>query len=501
LQISSRLEEKKESGFSLSPFQSATNFFADVGIFGVANLISLLSGIVQTFIVPKYLPVEDYGYWRLFLLYAGYVGFLHLGFVDGIFIGWLGKKTGEVEQEVGYALRVFIFQQLIVIGFALLIISTIRILADHFVNPVFYFIVVSVLILAFFTNLFALISFAFQVMRQFKLLSLLTIFQAVGFLIGILFLFLAGVFSYHHLIIWRIIIMGLVLMCVEHFIRGWLKRPVLFPVSITNLISYCWKNIRLGWYVLLGNFISILFFSLDRLFTSSFFSMEEFAYYSLAASFLGIIYLFINTAGRVALPYLAGLSSEGAQKIYPFGCSAIIFLWGLGLGFFFPASGFIAWYLPHYLASLPVLKILLCSAGFGGVINIMHSNYYKSNKLVRPYFGLAATALVIFIGLIAVGLHFWRTPLTIAVATAISFGCWYLLNERKLARLSGQSGRRMMRELLVILGMIGAFLGSSLLPVMWQQMLVHYSLLAVFYLFFFRGELNPVFARLLALIR
>lgn len=490
------VDEQKQKDIFLPGNESISRFLTDVGVFGVANLVALLSGIVQTFIIPKYLSVEGYGYWRLFMLYAGYVGFLHFGFIDGVFISWLGRNPSEFKGELKWALKFIIRQQVIVIGIFLVGLGFAQ---RFFHNSNLFFILFAVFVLAFITNIFALFSFTLQAGKQFKLLSLLTIFQQLGLFGGILFLFGLGMLQYHFLVIWQVINTGLVLAAAVYFLRSWFREPI--PSQLPGLWSYGWQSTSIGWYVLLGNFITVLFFSIDRLFTSSLFSIQEFAYYSLAASFLGTIYLFINTVGRVVLPYLAGISGEGAQKIYPVGCNLIIFLWGLGLGLYFPLSAFIAWYLPHYLSSLPVLKVLICSAGFGGVINIIHSNYYKSNKLVRPYFAISAIALVFFIGLAAGGLYFWHTPLTIAMATVISFGFWYLLNERQLVQYSGQARQNAIRELLIIVGLIGTFLSSSLLPVIWQQMLLYYGLLAACYFLFFRMELRPVFALLDRLVR
>jgi len=490
------VDEQKQEDVFLPGNKSISRFLTDVGAFGIANLVALLSGIVQTFIIPKYLSVEGYGYWRLFMLYAGYMGFLHFGFIDGVFISWLGRNPSEFKGELKLALKYLIVQQVIVVGIFLVGLIFAQ---SFFHNSNLFFILFVVFIMAFITNVFALFSFALQANKQFKFLSLLTIFQQFGLLGGILFLFGLGMLQYQLLVIWQVINTGLVLAAAVCFLRSWFREPV--PSQLPGLWNYGWQNINIGWYVLLGNFITVLFFSIDRLFTSSLFSIQEFAYYSLAASFLGVIYLFINTLGRVVLPYLAGISREGAQKIYPVGCNLIVFIWGLGLGLYFPLSAFIAWYLPHYLSSLPVLKVLICSAGFGGVINIMHSNYYKTNKLVRPYFAAAAIALVLFIGLAAGGLYFWHTPLTIAVATVISFGSWYLLNERQLIRFSGQTKQNMIWELLVIVGLIGAFLSSSLLPIIWQQMLLYYGLFLAFYFLFFRVELRPVFALLGRVVR
>lgn len=474
--------------YRLSKFKCLmqSNFIVDVGSYGIANIIVLLSGIVQTFIVPKYLSIEAYGYWRIFTLYLGYVGFLHFGFADGIFIRWLGQSTKDIITELKYSLKFLLLQQVIVISFCLIVVTFLKL------NPVMYFIVSAILLLALITNIYTAITFALQAIKQFKVLSILTMFQTVSFLIGIILLMVLKLISLKTLIIWQIINTSLLLLISLIVVKRFQTKTQSSP-SFHSLLNYGWENIKLGWYVLIGNFISVLFFSLDRLFTSSLFTVKEFAYYSLAASFLGIIYLLINTVGRVFLPYLADISKKGSQAIYPIGSRFIVLLWGVGLGLFFPVSKFVTWYLPQYTPCLPVLKILFCSVGFGGVINIVHSNYYKSNKVVKPYFKVGFLSIVLFIVLTSIGLQFHHTLSTIAIMTVISFGVWYLLNEYQLMNISGRERRDINKDLFVIIGLIVVFYCCALLPGLLYPMLAYYSLFCCCYYFFFRKTVHSAF--------
>ena len=41
----------------------------------VAQGVGLLSSILASLVLPKFLGVDDYAYWQLFLLYSSYSGF------------------------------------------------------------------------------------------------------------------------------------------------------------------------------------------------------------------------------------------------------------------------------------------------------------------------------------------------------------------------------------------------------------------------------------------
>ncbi|MCK4240570.1 MAG: hypothetical protein KAX30_03035, partial [Candidatus Atribacteria bacterium] len=55
-----------------------------------SNLIRLIVGIVSGLLIPKFLGIENYAIYKTFGLYVGYVGILHFGFVDGLYIKYGG---------------------------------------------------------------------------------------------------------------------------------------------------------------------------------------------------------------------------------------------------------------------------------------------------------------------------------------------------------------------------------------------------------------------------
>ena len=63
----------------------------------IAQGIGLLSSILTSLVLPKFLGVEDYAYWQLFLLYSSYSGFALLGLNDGIYLRLGGKRYFEVD--------------------------------------------------------------------------------------------------------------------------------------------------------------------------------------------------------------------------------------------------------------------------------------------------------------------------------------------------------------------------------------------------------------------
>src|SRR5258708_37062470 len=77
----------------------------DCATMGGGPAVASLFNILLVFLVPRLMSVEDFGYWRLFLLYAGYAGFLHLGFTDGALLRWAGRPLGAFRHEVSTSIN------------------------------------------------------------------------------------------------------------------------------------------------------------------------------------------------------------------------------------------------------------------------------------------------------------------------------------------------------------------------------------------------------------
>jgi O-antigen/teichoic acid export membrane protein len=65
-----------------------------------ANLVILFVSILFSFILPKFLGQEDYGYWQLYMFYLTYVGCFHLGWSDGIILRYGGAYYNELNKSL-----------------------------------------------------------------------------------------------------------------------------------------------------------------------------------------------------------------------------------------------------------------------------------------------------------------------------------------------------------------------------------------------------------------
>lgn len=65
-----------------------------------ANVIRLCISIILTLFLPKVLGVEEYSYWQLYLFYVTYTAYSSLGFCEGTYLKYGGKRYEELDKKI-----------------------------------------------------------------------------------------------------------------------------------------------------------------------------------------------------------------------------------------------------------------------------------------------------------------------------------------------------------------------------------------------------------------
>ena len=76
-----------------------TDFIKTSSYAFVAQVVSIVSSIILSLLIPKYVSIEFYGVLQYFLLIASYVGILHFGFNDGVYLKLGGIKFDNISRH------------------------------------------------------------------------------------------------------------------------------------------------------------------------------------------------------------------------------------------------------------------------------------------------------------------------------------------------------------------------------------------------------------------
>ena len=476
-------QNQDESQTGLNSEFGIRAFGTDVLIYSAGQGILILFGFIQGLIVPKYLSVESYGYLQIFVLYSSYVGILHLGFIDGTFVRWAGKGIAQVGSELKTALRFLILELAVVIVPLCLVFY-------FLLEPPFQGIALMILAFAFVADLGFLFLFAAQATRRFKLLTAANVGKGLVSLLLIIFLFVAGYLDYYPIIFALIASQLLFTFVLVFWFRRYLDGKMTSPPS---LWAYGKENIGIGIFVLLGNFVITLFLTTDRLIVSSLFSIDQFAIYAFAIAVVMIAYAFVAAVSGVFFPYLSAATHELRAKAYQLGKPTLILAWGMALAIYFPVAWLLLFYLPQYIASLSLIQILLCTVGFGSLIQILHASYYMAYRKQRRYLICGMVALAVLAISVFTAIKIWGTLESVAVATLIGFVVWYIINELSLKSIVRESNRGVWKSFGIICSYVAAFwISFQVTDRLMMQVLIYICLFALLTWLFLRYKIREL---------
>ena len=465
----------------MKQYFSITTFISDLSIVGTANIGVLVLGVVQGLIIPKILTVEDYGYWKLFLLYTGFSGLLHLGFTDGIYLDWAGKQMKELTAALSKAFWV-LFAHLIIIGFSLSIVF----LYCGFGSKN---ILILGLIYAVILNLVTFYQFTFQAVRSFRIVSILNVIRPLIFMGSVVAIYFLKILDYEKVILSYIGVCLLAFMIYSYLLKGEIQFPKRKEVNYFGVLS---KYIVSGWPLLFGNFIVFLILNTDMIIVGSLFSIKNFAFYALAITILGIFSVFTNTISTVIFPHLAIASTEIKNKAFSMFAAVIVLIWGIVLGIYPLVATFISYFLPNYLEILPYIRILILSVAFITTIQILHNNYYKLYfQQIRYFLSASVMFLISFSAMFVVARYTYNLKIIAFVKVSILF-MWFITNELLLMNYVKQSLPSFVKRLLVISCFSGIFWISWYLELLVLQIPFYFVMALLIVIIFFKVEIRTL---------
>lgn len=378
----------------------------------IANLINLIISIGNGFLLPKFLSVESYAALKTFLLYTSYIGILHLGYVDGIYIKYGGKTIDAIDTEE------FTKEKRVLLLFQLGITLPIVLIASFIGDSSLLFAAISILPI----NMVFFFKFVYQATGEFREYRHITNLSSILiFALNLFSLFIIKT----DISLWYIVIQAAISFIVWIYYESRNKSTgIRNKISLKEMWTHLYENIHLGIIIMLGNFMGIWITSIDRWFVKIFYSVAEFAYYSFAVTMLRLINVVI-TAFSVTLYNFFCKNPEDEEitilrKIVLAAGAAIIVI-------IFPVEFVVQTYLEKYIYAVPVIKILFISQFILIEVNAVYLNLYKALNLQKKY--LVQMIIITITALLLNGVigYLWNDIIAYAVATLLTAFIWLVL--------------------------------------------------------------------------
>lgn len=378
-------------------------------IFSV-NVLSMLSGIIISFIVPAILSIEGYSELKTFNFYLTYTAFLSLGFVDGMYIKYGGKLKSNVNKEE------FKLEHTVFLAIQIVLSIIIAVIGIFQKNTILILVALSIVpsaIFGFFTMFYQSVG---EFSKYTKIMAISTICTLV------LNLLLAIVFrSKNYLLYCFIPIITNTILFVYLEYKFW-KNFKFIKIKYDKKV---WKNIKIGFFILLGNLSVILFYGIDRWFIKIFYTSSDFAYYSFAVSMLNLINILINAISVTLYNHIS--KKEDENEIYKMK-KILVLIGSVASLSYFIFAGIVNMFLKKYIQALDVISISFAAYPYMIVINTIFVNLYKSRKQEKKYFNVVLKMLIISVVYNLIAIIFSNNIRTIAIATTIAFITWYIIS-------------------------------------------------------------------------
>ena len=408
-----------------------------------ANILTFLMGVIPGFVIPKFLGVEEFGYLKIFTFYITYVGITHFGFLDGIYIKYGAYEYEDIPKEKfrGY-FRYLVLLQIIEALIAVGILQLFDLGAER------RFILLLVIVNMIIMNITTLFAFIHQFTKRFKVFSINLILNKLIYVVGTLIFIYFNILGYKEFVFLQtlinVIILGIYIYSNKEIVFGSSERV------LKNLREYFILT-KSGFFIMIGNFMGILIIGLDKIFVDTFFTLEDFSMYSFSYTLISLFFILLNSLTTVIYPYLARMKEESFANVYSEIRVNLTILMSLTLPGYFIIKEIVLVYLPEYKGSLEILLFLVPTIIYSAQINILVANYYKILKETKEYTKNNMVALALGIVTNIIAYYCFRSVMSIAVATLISFILWLLYSDIYFTKKINISYKRaMILEILVI---------------------------------------------------
>lgn len=393
------------------------DFFYALG----ANILTFVMGFVTGFLIPKFLGIEDYAYIKVFTFYLSYVGILHFGFLDGIYIKFGSYDYEDLPREKfrGYFKFLLLFQ---IVEAVILSLAILLFVKDINRSNVMYFVVFNMIIM----NTTSLFAFIHQFTKRFKLFSINMVLTKLLYVVGCLVLFLLNMYRYNEYIVLQTIANVIIL-----FVYIWYNREIVIgkSESLKENINEYFSLIKNGFFVMVGNLMTIIILGIDRFFVDRFFTITDFAMYSFAYSLVSLFYILLNSLTMVLYPYLTRAKEDTYKGVYENIRMAISILMGSTLAGYFIIKIVVIKFVPQYVESFTIIIFLIPTLIFSAHISILVVNFYKVLNETTDYTKNNIVALILGIAANFIGYFIYKSTVSISIATLIAFIIWVLYSD------------------------------------------------------------------------
>lgn len=404
-------------------------FVSNLSYAFTAQLVALFISMILNLVLPKYLGVENYSYWQLFIFYSQYIPFLHLGLNDGVYLRYGGIVFEEMEHRkiksqffLGFCYQ-FLLSIILCLGSWFLVSETTR---------------VSIIILAciyfvFFT-IQNYIGYIFQAANEISWYSRAIMLNRLVFLVFMIVCVLTQRFMYWYYIC------GYIIAQIASMLYTIFKGRVIFLArlcSIRNTFEELKKSVGAGSKLMLANITSMLILGIGRQIIDIKWGIMVFGKISFSITLTNLVLIFIQQVGMVMFPMLRQLKTDKQKQIYELCRQGMFFILPLVFIGYFPLKSILFVWLPDYVESLHYLALMLPICFFDAKMQMLCNTYLKVHRKENVLLRVNLVAMLSSLVISVLGGFVLQNLNLVVIGMVLSIALRSVISERYLAKIMG----------------------------------------------------------------
>ena len=335
-----------------------------------SNLINFILAVVVTFISPKFLTVQEYGYFQLYLLYSGYIGVLHFGWADGIFLKYGGQYYNKLDKKIcsGQCRLNIIFEIIISVAFLM-----IALLLPNEIDKKIILCCVALEIS--FCLPCTLLQYLLQATNRVKEYAISLLIGRFFYVICVGLIIISNDSTYIALI--AADMAGKLITFIGTFYSC---RDIIFskPPRILDAVYDAISNIKIGVALVIANIAGSLIIGVVQLAIETKWSVEIFGKIAFTISASNFLMVLIRAIALVVFPVLKRVPTNKLPKIYStLRIVLMISLFGM-LMVYYPARKLLSLWLPQYNEGLRYMALLFPMCIFESKTSLLIETYIKA---------------------------------------------------------------------------------------------------------------------------
>ena len=377
-----------------------------------AQGISLVASSAMSLLVPKVLGVEGFGYWQLFIFYASYTGFFHLGLNDGVYLLNGGKQR--------FQLHLRSLNSQFLLGMSIQLLMALAIAAFVFASErgsSRTFILAATAVNLVLTNASGFLGYLFQAVNETRLFSLSTVADRAPFLVVLVLMVLLGVDDFRCYVALYLLTKGL-----SFAFCLWNARDMLF--SGFSGLGEAWRDtvrsVRVGIKLMLANIASMLVLGVARALVDAVWGIEEFGRVSLSLSLVNFFITFVTQVSMVLFPALRRSGRSELASLFRRIRDALGLVLPLAYILYFPMAWILSAWLPQYSESMRYLALLMPLCLFNARMDLCGSTFLKVLREERVLLLLNAATVIVSTVTVCIGVYVFESLDAVLVGVSFS---------------------------------------------------------------------------------